>query len=380
MLKNISLLIKPSSSNCNLACKYCFYYDVAANRDYESFGFMQASTMKSLIIKALDSATDHITFAFQGGEPTLIGLDYFKDFVATVNQHISTQTIHYAIQTNGTLLTDEFCAFLHQNNFLVGLSLDGPKDMHDLNRIDAKKSGSFKSVDQAARLMAKHKVDFNILTVVTKNTVRHVQKIYRYFKSQGYQYLQFIPCISDFNDSKLQAFNITPEEYGNFLVQLFDLWYQDIIKGEHISIRLFDNYVQMLLGMPPESCDMNGFCSVNPVIEADGSVYPCDFYVLDQWKLGNIKADSLESMISGALAHNFVSSGSKRAEECDSCTYYQLCRSGCRRHKEMFADTHAKSDQDLHDNYFCESYKIFFHHSSDKLKQIARFVRSRQGI
>jgi uncharacterized protein len=336
--------------------------------------------MEALIIKALDSATDHITFAFQGGEPTLIGLDYFKKFVKTVNQHISTQTIHYAIQTNGTLLNDEFCAFLHQNNFLVGLSLDGPKDMHDLNRIDAKKGGSFKSVDQAARLMTKYKVDFNILTVVTKNTVRHVQKIYRYFKSQGYQYLQFIPCISDFNDSKLQAFNITPEEYGNFLVQLFDLWYQDITNGEHVSIRLFDNYVQMLLGMPPESCDMNGFCSVNPVIEADGSVYPCDFYVLDQWKLGNINTDSLESMITGALAHNFVSSGSKHAEECDACPYYQLCRSGCRRHKEMFADTHSKSDQDLYDNYFCESYKIFFKHSADKLQQVARFVRSRQGI
>ena len=380
MLKNISLLIKPSSSNCNLACKYCFYYDVAANRDHESFGFMEDSTMETLILKALDSATDHITFAFQGGEPTVIGLDYYKKFVNTVNQHIHNQSIHYALQTNGTLLTDEFCDFLHQNNFLVGLSLDGPKDMHDLNRIDAKKNGSFKSVDQAARLMTKHKVDFNILTVVTKSTVRHVQKIYRYFKSQGYHYLQFIPCISDFNDSKLQAYNITPKEYGNFLVQLFDLWYQDIINGEHISIRLFDNYVQMLLGMPPESCDMNGFCSVNPVVEADGSVYPCDFYVLDQWQLGNIHTDSLENMIGSTLAHDFISSGSPHAEECDACPYFPLCRSGCRRHKEMYADTLAFADPNSHENYFCESYKLFFKHSADKLQHLARLISSRQRI
>ncbi len=152
MPKNISLLIKPSSSNCNLGCKYCFYYDVAANRDHKSYGLMQPSTMDALIKKALESATDHVTFAFQGGEPTLIGLDYFKNFVSTVNQYKSTQTIHYAIQTNGTQLDEDFCTFLHEHHFLVGLSLDGPKDMHDLNRLDTKKKGTFKTVDQAAKI------------------------------------------------------------------------------------------------------------------------------------------------------------------------------------------------------------------------------------
>ncbi len=380
MPKNISLLIKPSSSNCNLGCKYCFYYDVAANRDHKSYGLMQPSTMDALIKKALESATDHVTFAFQGGEPTLIGLDYFKNFVSTVNQYKSTQTIHYAIQTNGTQLDEDFCAFLHEHHFLVGLSLDGPKDMHDLNRLDTKKKGTFKTVDQAAKLMTKHKVEFNILTVVTKNTVRHVQKIYRYFKTQNYQYLQFIPCISDFNDATLKPYNITPKDYGEFLIQLFDLWYQDILQGERISIRLFDNYVQMLLGMPPESCDMNGFCSVNPVIEADGSVYPCDFYVLDQWKLGNINNDALKDMMFGDLAKEFLASGNHHAKECDTCPYLRLCRSGCRRHKEMFVDTKNMATEDLYDNYFCEAYKMFFSHSAQKLQHLARYIQSQQRV
>ncbi len=293
----VSVMIKPSSSGCNLGCKYCFYYDVAANREHKSFGFMNDETLENLIMKTFKDVTHQVTFAFQGGEPTLIGLDYFRKFIDLVAEYNTDRIpINYAIQTNGTLLDDEFCDFLGKHKFLVGLSMDGPKEIHDLNRLDQNRKGTFKLVDRAAKLLNKHSVDFNILTVVTKGNATHVHKIYSYFKKQKYNYMQFIPCINDFNDPVPKPYSLTPEIYGKFLVDLFDLWYDDIKSGRQVSIRMFDNYVQMMLGMPPESCDMNGFCSVNAIVEADGSIYPCDFYVLDQWKLGNINESGLEEL------------------------------------------------------------------------------------
>lgn len=367
-MKALSILIKPSSSGCNLGCKYCFYYDVAANREQKSYGFMKDGTLNELVDKSIHEVSEQITFAFQGGEPTLIGLDYFKSFVDLVKvKNNKGLKINYAIQTNGTLLTDEFCEFFSENKFLVGLSMDGPKDVHDLNRLDANRKGTFKDVDKAAKLLNKHKVDFNILTVVTKGTVRHINKIYTYFKKQDYRYLQFIPCINDFNDTSKKPYTLTPDDYGKFLVELFDLWYKDFKNNHHVSIRTFDNYVQMLLGMPPESCDMNGFCSVNPVIESDGSVYPCDFYVLDEWKLGNINNNTFEELMKTDVANRFLTSGRNIPDKCRECNYFNLCRSGCRRHKEMEQDN-------LITNYFCESYIYFFERTYDRIKEMAMIV------
>lgn len=364
----LSILIKPASSLCDLRCKYCFYADVTDHRNVKSYGIMEEGTVDALIKRAFDYADPAVTFAFQGGEPTLIGLDYFKSFVSLV-KHNNTKSIriNYAIQTNGTLLDDDFCAFFKENNFLVGLSMDGPKEVHDLNRLDPKRKGTFKDVDKAAKLLDKHKVDFNILTVVTKGTCRHITKIYNYFKKQGYRYLQFIPCINDFNDTTMKPYSITPDDYGKFLVDLFDLWYKDFMSGYTVSIRTFDNYVQMLLGLPPESCDMNGYCSVNPVIESDGSVYPCDFYVLDEWRLGNINTSTFGDLMQNDTAKKFLTSGKNVPDKCRSCDYFGLCRSGCRRHKEMEQDS-------LITNYFCESYIYFFDRTYDRLKQMASIV------
>jgi len=373
-MKTLSLLIKPSSANCNLSCKYCFYNDVAANRVHKSFGFMDDHTLETLIKKTFANVTHQVTFAFQGGEPTLIGIEYFKKFVSYVNQYKSNQSIHFAIQTNGTMLTDEFCKFFYDNKFLVGLSLDGTKEVHNLNRLDARQKGTFNTVNKAAKLLQKHNVDFNILTVITKGSIRHVRQIYNYFASEGYRYLQFIPCINDFNDSKLKSYNITPADYAKFLVELFDLWYNDFIKGQQVSIRMFDNYVHMLMGMQPESCDMNGFCSINPVVEADGSIYPCDFYVLDQWNLGNINDSDLEEIITNEKATKFLSTGHHHEDRCRTCKYANLCRSGCRRHKEMYLDENGLSTGDSYANYFCNSYIYFFDHCVSKLEHIAKIA------
>lgn len=364
-MKSLSLLIKPASSACNLKCKYCFYHDVVNNRTIKNYGMMTYETIDIIIKKSLEINPSQITFAFQGGEPTLIGLDFYQHLVEEVkNQNTKNIPINYAIQTNGTLINDEFAKFLGENNFLVGISIDGTKITHDYNRIDANNKGTFNTCMKTINLLNNYDVAYNILSVVTKSFAKHITQVYNVYKKNKFKYLQFIPCIDDFGTNTQKAYSLKPKEYGTFLCELFDLWYQDYVLGNFISIRYYDNLIQMLLGYPPESCDMNGFCSVAPVFESDGSAYPCDFYVLDEWKLGNIHTSSFEELIMSDNAKKFIVSSRSIAEECKKCEYNFICRTGCRRHKQMV-------DDKLDKNYYCESYKMFFDYSIERLKKIA---------
>lgn len=370
MGKNLSLLIKPASSMCNLQCKYCFYRDVALNREQESFGMMKEDVLETIVKKAFEYADTHITFAFQGGEPMLRGLVFFKTFVALVSKyninHIKTT---FAIQTNGILITDDWAKLFNENNFLVGLSMDGYSDINDLNRIDANGKGTFKHIRQAARTMDKYDVEYNILCVVTKLIAKHGVKVYNFFKSNGFKYIQFIPCLDDFGqeNGKL-SFSLTPKDYGNFLISVFDLWYKDILTQQYISIRMFDNLVSMLKGYPPESCDMQGQCSKGTVIEADGGLYPCDFYVVDKWRIGNILDESFEELIHKDRMNEFVDTSKNIAPKCKACKFFSLCRGGCRRHKE-----HCEEGKPL-DNIFCESYKMFYASALNRLIHVSKIV------
>ena len=363
----LSLLIKPASGLCDLRCKYCFYANVTDQREVKSFGIMTAETTEKLVEQALAYEPTQITFAFQGGEPTLAGLDYFTHFIESVTALNQAKVpIHYALQTNGMHLDESWAQIFRAHKFLVGISLDGPKAIHDLNRIDAKGSGSFHRVRKSIALLEKYEVDFNILTVVTKGVAKHAQKVYQYFMNEGYHYLQFIPCLDELDAPYgKDPYALLPKNYGDFLCRLFDLWYMDYKKGTRVSIRMFDNILQMLLGMPPESCDMTGRCSANLVIEADGSAYPCDFYVLDQWRLGSVYDTSLRDMQDSETARDFVALSLDRDPECEACPYLNICRGGCRRHRSQ------DLDQPLHLNYFCPAYKQFYAYTLDRFKEIA---------
>ena len=231
-------------------------------------------------MKTLEFADGMATFSFQGGEPTLRGLDFYRDYSELSN----------CIQTNGILLDEQWAHFLHDNRFLVGFSLDGPREIHDLFRKDKNGDGTFTTVIQKARLLEKHDVDFNILLVVTSALAERPGKSYSFFQKNSFHYLQFIPCIDPLAEKRGgRNFSLQPVEYLQFLKKFYDRWSEDILSGKDVSIRYFDNLVRIVMGEAPETCGMRGTCSCQFVFEADGSYYPCDFYVTEKWKLGNIR-------------------------------------------------------------------------------------------
>lgn len=363
-MPNINFLIKPASSKCNVNCNYCFYNDISNNRDVFDYGMMTIDTAENLIKKASDFAkTGHVSFGFQGGEPTLIGLEFYKTFIELVKKHFeNNDKIHYSLQTNGLLIDEHWAQLFKDNNFLIGLSIDGTKEVHNLNRTDHKGDGTYKRVNKAAELLSKYGVDYNILTVINKVVTRKISSIYKEYRRKGYTYLQFIPCLDPLGKKRgLENFSLKPEDYTKFLMNLFDLWYEDISKDQLVSIRFFDNILGMYLGVQPESCDMVGRCSIQQVVEADGSVYPCDFYVLDDLNIGNINTDELTSMHKNPAAINFVEESLKLNDKCKTCEWMQLCKGGCKR---------SRDDDNL--NYYCESFKEFYAYSRDRFYKLAK--------
>jgi len=291
----LTILIKPASGSCNMHCQYCFYRDEQENRETASFGLMSRETAHVLIEKAFLEAEGSVTFAFQGGEPTLAGLEYYRDFTGFAAHHPKRNgtTVCYALQTNGYALTEEWADFFARNRFLVGVSLDGPKELHDRYRLDAVGKETYNRVKESLRLLEKYKVDFNILTVVTGSSARRAGKIYNYFRKEGYGFQQYIECLDPIGEIPGgHPWSLTPEKYGQFLKNLFDAWYFDRMSGKDTYNRYFENLLLMLDGQQPESCNMTGVCSSQWVVEADGGVYPCDFYVLDEWKLGSVHEQS----------------------------------------------------------------------------------------
>ena len=367
----ISLLIKPASSSCNMRCAYCFYADVANRREISNYGIMSEDMLETIIQKVFAYADSMASFGFQGGEPTLAGLDFFKKAVALQKKYNTKHIrVHNAIQTNGLNIDDEWAAFFHENHFLVGLCLDGTKPIHDKYRRDGPGNGTFDRVLEAAKRMERHQVEFNILSTVNRDVAQNIDRIYYFFKKQGFSYLQFIPCLDELKFPGEKEYSLTPSLYGNFLKDLFRLWYVDLNTNHPVSIRYFDNLVMMIGGYPPESCGMAGSCSCYYMIEADGSVYPCDFYVTDEWRIGNVMTDGWEEMRQTETARRFVEISRQVAKECRDCRYFMLCRGGCRRNREPIS-----MDQNTL-NTLCPAFRSFFEYAADDLAKIARkFLR-----
>lgn len=259
---------------------------------------------------------------------------------------------------------------MHKHRFLVGLSMDGYAEIHDSNRLDNAGKGTYDRVLGTAALLRQYQVDFNILCVVTEAIANHGPKAYQFFKSNGFRYLQFIPCMDSLAvQPGSDVYSLKPKSYGKFLTDVFRLWSRDFKRGDYTSIRIFDNLVLMMKGQAPESCDLTGRCARDTVFEADGSMYPCDFYVMEEWKLGNILDEDFDALLSKKRADEFVAQSLNIDEACRDCRFYAYCRSGCRRHKEP-----CVPGQPLK-NYFCEAYKIFFANALADLRVIASMVR-----
>lgn len=344
----LSLMIKPASSFCNLSCEYCFYRDVSEHREHLGFGIMEKETAEILIKKALLYADGNkVAFAFQGGEPTLAGIDFFRFFVDTVNRfNVKNSPVFYGMQTNGTVIDEEWAEFLSDNRFLVGLSLDGD---YEGNKFRKKPSGqnSFYKILSAAQLLKEHNVDFNILTVLTGYCAENGERIYRYFRDKGFRYLQFIPCLRPFGGTEKSELYMTPEQYGDFLIRVFNLYVKDYVRHNYVSIRQFDNWVRLYLRQSTEQCGIAGHCTHQFVAEANGNMYPCDFYCTDEYFLGNIREADFSSMEKSPTAQQFIKESLVIPERCKGCNVSGMCRGGgCKR-------TQLSED-------YCEAYKKFF--------------------
>ena len=289
----VTLLIKPASGLCNMRCKYCFYCDEMTKRDSALRGIMPHDTLELLVRRVFAYAEGRADFIFQGGEPTLAGLDFFREAVALQRRFAPAGLeVRNSIQTNGLLIDREWAGFLAENNFLAGVSLDGCAEFHDPFRPDAEGAGTYSRALEAAKLLRSSGVPVNILCVVNNLSARHGAKIYRNLVSAGFEWLQFIPCISPL-DNCARQFDLTPERYLDFLCAVFACYRHDRLNGVHVSIRFFDDLLRRLAGQPVATCGMNGRCAVTLTVESDGSVYPCDFYALDRFLLGNIFSDTL---------------------------------------------------------------------------------------
>jgi uncharacterized protein len=334
---------------------------------------MSLDTLEGMIKNIFRYASQECTIAFQGGEPTLIGLDFYKQLIDYVQKYNKDRIkVNYAIQTNGYLINDEWAKFFSEHRFLVGLSLDGVKDTHDLYRIDSHGAGTYKTVMRTTQLFNNFGVDYNILTVVTANVAKNIGKIYGFYKKNNFRYQQYIPCLDPLMEKRgTNEYSLTPEKYAYFLKTLFDLWYYDVKRGDFIYIRYFENLVGILLGINPESCGMLGHCSIQYVVEADGGVYPCDFYVLDQYRIGNIATDSFETIEQNRRHIGFIEESMQVSEECRTCRWQQLCRGGCRRDREPMIDNKLSL------NYFCSAYREFFEYAYERLYEVARNASSR---
>lgn len=336
-MKSLSFLIKPVSAGCQMSCTYCFYRDIAGNRSCEDYGLMREEVVAALLEKVFDAADADaaITFAFQGGEPLLAGLAFYEQFMDAVEQlRQPKQWIQYAIQTNGCLLDAAWCSFFHKYHVLVGVSLDGWRRQHDLYR-KRRDAGTYAEVMHAIQLLRRHHVEFNILSVLSRQLAREPKKLYAFYKEHGFFHVQLIPCLAPLQETQ-NAYSLTPELFYQFYRSYFDLWIQDVQKKQFQSVALFDNLLLLLQGKDPCTCGMLGECQFQYVVESDGSLYPCDFYVLDEFHCGNVLDTDLCSARDCDRAQAFRDR--EEPKLCASCPFQPMCHGNCKRLRSTFMD------------------------------------------
>ena len=368
-----SLLIKPASAVCNLDCAYCFYLDREAD-PYSALPARQMTqdTLERLIDTYLFYSYPNSTFAFQGGEPTLAGPAFFENLVKLQQQYgRNGQAVSNLMQTNGVLLNDRWCELFKQYKWLVGISIDGPEAIHDLYRFNKQGKGTWRKVMDGVECLKKHGVEFNALCVLNQANVGRASEVYRFFRALGIEHIQYIP-LSEFDGlGQPLPFTITPEQYGRFLCETFDLWWPDRRK---VRIRYFDNIAEALAGQKPGSCTMHQTCDSYVVVEFNGDVYPCDFFVEKDWKLGNINFDSWTEIARRQRRYQFAAKKTIAHPECQACEYQAICHGGCPKHRHYPHGSFTDLD------YFCAAYKMIFRKAVEPLKKEVQRVTGRPAV
>lgn len=359
-MKPFQLLIKPVSFDCNLRCNYCFYLRVADEYPKIEHPRMSDEILDKLISQFLQFRFKESIFGWQGGEPTLAGLKFFKNVVSLQQKYgESGQVVGNALQTNGILINDDWAKFFFKYRFLIGLSLDGPKAIHDRYRKSTGGKSVWKKVMDAANCLSRNNVEFNILCVVSKANVNHAKTIYNFFLDNGFFYLQFIPALETDQEGKRASFSINAQQYGKFLCELFNEWKAEPNK---VSIRLFNAMAAHYLNYPKGNCTIDKQCAEYLLVEWNGDIYPCDFFVNKEYKLGSLLEESLSSL-KNKRDNQFGRLKSELSDGCLKCRWLELCYGGCIKDR-IFPD-----NQNPEKSYYCKSYIEFFQYSNDWFKE-----------
>ncbi|MCF7943760.1 MAG: anaerobic sulfatase maturase [Spirochaetia bacterium] len=367
-------LVKPSGPDCNLACTYCFYYH---KQDYFAPGVhrMSDAVLETLIQKSLSGPERQFGFGWQGGEPTLMGLEFYQRAIELQKKYGAGKNISNSMQTNGILINEEWADFFIKYHFLVGLSIDGPAHVHDHYRVTASGKGTHEEVEKTARMLLNKKVEVNALSVVTDYSAKYPEETYRYLRDLGFTYLQFIPVVETNPENSREAapYSVTAKAYGEFLCRIFDLWEADFRDGyATISVRLFDTFSHIYMGMQAPECTVRKTCGDYLVVEHNGDIFSCDFFVEDAWHLGNILEDDPREIINSRRQELFGKMKSQLAPKCLKCEWLAFCWGGCIKDR-------VRDPRDKRFNHFCEAYKIFFSYADQRFRKLMENFRDRQA-
>ena len=363
-----SLLVKPAGADCNLACGYCFYRPKGALYPEEQHPRMSDEVLESMIRQYLEISGPQAAFGWQGGEPTLMGLDFFRRAVDLQKQYGAPgQRIANGLQTNGYLLDSDWARFLREYHVLVGLSVDGPSEMHDTYRCTVNGKPSHERAMDAAKVMRLYNVEFNTLVVLNPENVRRPDRVYDYFLSNGIRHLQFIPMAEEDESGKIAGFSITGEQYGDFLCAVFDRW---LIDGRPTAyVRLFDEMLIRYVRGEFPSCTLRDTCDSYVVIEHNGDVYACDFFVTPGWRLGNLMETPLAEIAVSEKRKAFAARKRRVSDVCEACPWLTYCYGGCPKYRQMGGGSITSL------NIFCEGSKRFFEHSKSTYERLAERYR-----
>ncbi len=362
-----SVLIKPSGPDCNMDCVYCFYLEKSELYPQAKKHRMNKEVLREMTKQLLSQNIPLLSIGWQGGEPTLMGLPFFEKAIEYQMQFGNGKTVSNGFQTNGILLDNSWAHYFKKYNFLIGLSLDGPEYIHDHYRVLNSGQGTWSKVVDRAKLLLDNDVNVNAMIVLNDQNTHHVEEIYNFHKSLGLNHMQFIPCMETENDTakQVKSFSINPERFGSALCTLFDLWRADFVNDEPTTfVRFFDSIFYSYVDLIPPDCTLLKECGNYVVVEHNGDVYSCDFYVEPQQLLGNVREHDIVEMANSRQQNAFGSAKAVLSTECKTCEWLKHCRGGCPKYRTVPTDT-----EDL--LYFCSSYKQFFDHADSELKIIA---------
>ena len=380
--KPLYVMLKPAGAHCNLACKYCYYLEKNKLYPTAQRHLMSDEILEQFTREYIEAQTmNQVLFTWHGGEPLLRSIDFYRKALSLQQKYAEGRRIDNVIQTNGTLLTDEWCEFFAQNHWLVGISIDGPQPDHDHYRLTAAGKPSWQKVMQGIKLLKKHGVEWNAMAVVNAYNANHPLEFYRFFKENGCQFLQFTPIVerltrhedgrtlaslADKDEISLSEASVAPEQWGYFLCAIFDEWVRkDVGK---IFVEIFDCTLANWMGISPGICAYSKECGHAGVMEHNGDVYSCDHFVFPEYKLGNIRDHSLIDMLYGEQQQEFSRlKHSSLPRQCKECDMEFACHGECPKNRFM-KDKYGDSGL----NYLCPGYYHYYQHVApymDYMKQ-----------